>query len=151
MPTIVNWPDRVEPGSVSDAMLSQVDLLASISSLIGEPLPEGAAPDSQNQLSAWLGETDLGRDYVIQQGIGMFAIRKGDWKLILAGETPAWVDHRHNNYPNSISTPIPPADAHLLFNLADDPGESNDLADEYPEKVEELLSFFYEIKDQGAE
>ncbi len=151
MPTIVNWPDRVEAGIVSDAMLSQVDLLASIASLIGEPVPEGAAPDSQNQLSAWLGETGLGREYVIQQGVGMFAIRKGDWKLILAGETPAWVDRRHNDYPNAISTPMPSADAHSLFNLADDPGESNDLADEYPEKVEKLLSLFHEIKGQHTE
>lgn len=142
VPTIVHWPARVKEGTVSDAIVSQVDLLASLAVLVGAEVPEGTAPDSQNQLAAWLGETGEGRDYVIQQGIGALAIRRGDWKLIPASQdVPTWVDQKHNNFENPLSGPMPPTDEHSLFNLADDPGESNNVAGQHPEKVEELLAF----------
>ncbi len=144
VPTIVNWPARVKAGTVSEVVLSQVDLLTSLSRLVGAVIPEGAAIDSQDHLEAWLGESENDREYVIQQGINMFAIRKGDWKLILAGTTPAWVDHRHNNYPNPLSTTLPSSELHSLYNLADDPGENHNLADTYPEKVKELLALLGE-------
>ncbi len=149
VPTIVNWPARVKPGIVSAVVLSQVDLLTSLSRLVGAHIPEGTALDSQDHLEAWLGESYNDREYVIQQAIGLFAIRKGDWKLILAGNTPAWVDHRHNNYPNPLSTPLPSSDTHSLFNLAEDPGESINLAEHHPEKVEELLALFYKVKGRS--
>lgn len=146
VPTIVNWPARVKSEMVSAAILSQVDLLASLARLVDGQIPEGAARDSQDQLEAWLGESDKGRSYVIQQGLGTFAIRKGDWKLIMAGDTPGWVDHRHNHYPNPLSTPLPPSNSHLLFNLKEDPSESNDLSELHPQIVEDLMEQFYQIK-----
>ncbi len=146
MPTITNWPGVITPGEVSDVVMSQVDLLASLAALVGVEIPAEVELDSKEHHSAWLGREADDRDYVIQHGIGMYAIRKGDWKLILAGDTPQWVDHRHNHYQNPVSTPLPPSDKHSLFNLIDDPGESVNLVDEYPGKVEELLGFFYEIK-----
>lgn len=146
MPTITNWPGVITPGEVSDVVMSQVDLLASLAALVGVEIPAEKGLDSQNHISAWLGENVDDREYVIQVGREMRAIRKGDWKVILAGETPHWIGPRHNEYPNPISTPLPPSDKHSLFNLIDDPGESVNLVDEYPEKVEELLNLFYKIK-----
>ena len=148
VPTIVHWPARVEAGTVSDAIVSQVDLLRSLAVLVGAEVPEGAAPDSQNQLAAWLGETTEGRDYVIQQGVGALAIRRGDWKLIPANQNiPSWAVQKHNEYENPLSGPLPPAGRHSLFNLADDPREANNLAGEYPEKVEELLRILNAAKE----
>lgn len=148
VPTIVHWPARVEAGTVSDAIVSQVDLLRSLAALVGAEVPEGAARDSQNQLAAWLGEANEGRDYVIQQGIRALAIRRGDWKLIPANQdVPAWVDRKHNQYENPLSGPLPAPDRHALFNLAEDPRESNNLAEKYPEKVEELYTLLNELRD----
>ena len=64
MPLIVAWPDRVRPG-ISDALISQVDLFASVAELIGQPLPSNAGQDGENVLPALLGESDLGREFVI--------------------------------------------------------------------------------------
>ncbi len=49
VPFVVRWPARVRPG-VSDALVSQVDLLASLAALVGQAVPAGEAPDSLNQL-----------------------------------------------------------------------------------------------------
>lgn len=56
VPMIVSWPAQVKPG-VSDALVSQIDLYASMASLMGKPLEEGAGPDSQDHLDAFLGRT----------------------------------------------------------------------------------------------
>ena len=148
VPTVVNWPARVEPGIVSNAMLSQVDLLASLAALVGAEVPPGAAMDSENHLEAWLGETMQARDRLVQQGLGLLALRKGDWKYIRGGEAPGWVDPRHNRYPNPLSTPMPPRNEPLLFNLADDPGETTDLVAEHPEKLEEMRAVLKEITER---
>ena len=76
MPMIVSWPARVKP-NVSDALVSQVDLYASLAALIGKPVPDDAGPDSQNMLAAMLGEDPKGREYVIQEALSQVAIRKG--------------------------------------------------------------------------
>src|SRR5690606_23149655 len=55
VPWIVRWPGRVRPG-VSDAMVSQVDLLATFAALAGQRVPAGEARDSMNLLPALLGE-----------------------------------------------------------------------------------------------
>jgi len=56
--------------------------------------------------------------------------------------TPPLTDHlfgnKHNQYANPLSTPMPPADEPLLFNLATDPGETTSVAAEHPELVESM-------------
>ena len=79
LPFIVAWPGTVKPG-LSDALLSHVDLLASLAALTGAKVPDGAARDSQNLLDALLGRSMTGRDNVVQQGVGIEAIRQG-WPL----------------------------------------------------------------------
>ncbi|RME69366.1 MAG: arylsulfatase, partial [Verrucomicrobia bacterium] len=54
VPFIVSWPGHVEPG-ISEAIVSQVDLFASIAALIGEPMPPDAGRDGSNVLPALLG------------------------------------------------------------------------------------------------
>ena len=59
VPFVVRWPGTVKPG-VSDALVSQVDLLASLAAFTGQKLPETAAPDSFNLMPALLGKTKQG-------------------------------------------------------------------------------------------
>jgi arylsulfatase A-like enzyme len=82
VPFIVRWPNRVKPGE-SAALVDQIDLLASLAALNHVDLPTNAAPDSLNMLSALLGESDQGRDYIVEHANGL-AIREGKWKLIPA-------------------------------------------------------------------
>ena len=46
MPFIVRWPRVVKPGVVSEALVSQIDLMATFAAVTGAELPEAAAVDS---------------------------------------------------------------------------------------------------------
>ena len=50
VPFIMKWPGEIEAGSVSDEVISQVDIMATVAAIINADLPEGAAPDSYNLL-----------------------------------------------------------------------------------------------------
>ena len=146
VPFIVSWQGRIKPG-ISHALLSQVDLLASISELINAKPSKEAGPDSFNLLPALLGESEKGRDYVVQQCPTGLSIRKGKWKLIPANtKAPEWADEKHNARLNPISTPMWP-DSDALYNLDLDPDESVNLADLNPSIVKELTALLEKIRE----
>ena len=130
MPFIASWPSGIEAG-ISDAIISQVDLMASLAALTGAQIPEGRAMDSQNQIDAITGKTNQGRAHVVQQGVGIHSIRVGDWKYFPEGfVTDRTTIGKHHR--GKITRPG------ALFYLPEDPQERNNLADRYPKKVEEL-------------
>lgn len=148
VPFIVSWPKAVVPGRVSDAVYSQVDLVASLAALVGVELPEGIGFDSLNRLETLLGRNDHDRPHVLQQGAGadFYGIRRGDWKLIPASTRPAFAVMKHNSRTNPLSTPMPAATVDYLYNLAIDPSESTNLAADYPEIVAELKALLDQVK-----
>lgn len=64
VPFVVRWPGRV-PAGISDALVSQVDLLASLAALTGQTLADAA--DSQDTLAAFLGTSSVGRRVLVEQ------------------------------------------------------------------------------------
>lgn len=146
MPFIASWPGTIERGMVSDGILSQVDLLATLADLTGIVLPNEAGPDSQNLLPLLLGQTELGREFVVQQGADL-AIRKGKWKFIPNGEIASRAQHKHSMGPTALSTgqldPVP-----YLFNLEQDIGETKNVAENHPEIMEELAELLDQIRNQ---
>lgn len=142
MPTIVNWPGQIEPGTESDALISQVDFLASIAALVGVEIPDGL--DSKNILPALLGETSEGRNHLVEQSSDGLALRKGPWKYIEAGSRSDWAYNRHNlkNSPLNVE-PLTPEE--YLFNLEEDPGETDNLADKHPEKLKQMRNLLNKI------
>ncbi|HEY7120829.1 MAG TPA: arylsulfatase [Tepidisphaeraceae bacterium] len=116
VPFITRWPGRIKPATTSDALVCQVDFLASLASLAGADRPEGAGPDSRNVLPALLGEQPAGRETLVEQGGGvMLGIRKGNWKLIPRANGKA-----------------------ELYDLAKDSGEKHNVAAENAAAVSEL-------------
>lgn len=147
LPFIASWPEGIDRGLVSDGMFSQVDLMATLASIVGVEIPDSAGLDSRNLIPLLLGESDEGREYVVQQGAGtqLYGFRHGDWKLIPASNNrPAFIESKHNSRNNPLTTTQVSTDAYL-FNLKDDPGETNNLADQYPEKVREMTIFFEKV------
>lgn len=123
VPFIVSWPKSVKP-DVSEALVSHIDLLASMASLVGEDIPDGAAGDSSNQLEAFLGKDRKGREYVIE-ATGTLAVTTGDWKYIAPYQ---------KNKKKKGKKGIP----EQLYRLKDDISETNNLLDDYPEKAKDL-------------
>ena len=128
VPLIVSWPEKVSP-KVSPALVSHVDLYASMADLIRQEIPANAAPDSQNQLTAFLGEDEKGRDYVIEFA-GALSISDGDWKYI----TP----NNKNAYNALTNTELGNSKEEQLYHLASDPGEKSNVAEKYPDQVARL-------------
>jgi arylsulfatase A-like enzyme len=132
MPFIVRWPDRVKPG-VSDALVCQVDLMASLAALAGQELPAEAGPDSINVLPALLGESKQGRETLVEHAAGL-GFRKGPWKYIPPGGGPG----RRG-----------PGPAEQLYNLAEDLGETRNLAAEKPDLARELAGLLKKAREAG--
>jgi len=135
MPFISYWKGRIQPG-ISDALISQVDLLASLAALTGQEFDKTGATDSQNHMPVILGESKQGRESLVEDAWGL-ALRHGDWKFIPPGST------RDKLGPwNQVKIPAPG----FLFNLKDDPGETRNLATTQPDKLKELSTRLEEIK-----
>lgn len=83
VPFIVNWPARIKEGKVSEALVSHIDDIASFAALVGAEVPLGAAYDSQNHISTWLGEDTKNRDFVVAMSQARsLTYRIKSWKYI---------------------------------------------------------------------
>ena len=138
VPFVVRWPGQVKTG-VSDALVSQVDFLASFAALTGQTLAPGAAGDSVNVWPALLGRTNTARDYVIEQA-GPLAIIVGRWKYI---------------EPHAGATMDPGTRIELgndagaqLYDVSKDLGERHNVAAEFPRIVEALAARLQQIRDR---
>ena len=148
LPFIASWPGTIDYGLVSHAIISQVDMLATLAALTGAELSHEAGKDSYNLLSELLGQSEVGREYVLQQGRGAFGLRKGPWKLIHAdSQPPSWTETNHNRRLNPLSTPQVEAGTYL-FNLDRDPGETTNLVDDYTAIANELSTLLEEIRSK---
>tara|TARA_R110002049_G_scaffold309268_1_gene519562 strand:+ start:84558 stop:86255 length:1698 start_codon:yes stop_codon:yes gene_type:complete len=132
VPMIIRWPERIGPGTTSDALVSQIDLIASFSHLLGVKLDAGEARDSQDVLSALLGESSTGREDMIEECRGL-ALRSGQWK---------YVESRREKLGGSKPTEVPEA----LFDLDQDPTERTNLASKYPDKTLQLKDKLQSMK-----
>lgn len=142
VPLVARWPRHIAPG-VSDEIICHVDMLATFAAISGQMLPADAGPDSFNVLPAVLGEEQDKpcRDHLVEHG-SRLAIRKGSWKLIPAGSASA-AKARPGRAADRASA------AAELYNLADDLGETKNLADQHPELVREMTQLLQQIRTIG--
>ncbi len=149
VPFIVRWPAHIEPGSVSDETVSQVDLMATIAAAVGVDLPAGAAPDSYNLLPVLEGEayaSPLREATVHNTFKNVYAIRQGPWLLLDAesgehSKAPAAYNRARGYKP--FNTPA------LLFNLDDDLQQATNHYAEQPERVEQMRALLARYKAEG--
>ncbi|MYB59346.1 MAG: arylsulfatase [Gemmatimonadetes bacterium] len=138
VPFIVSWPGNVETGE-SDALVSQVDFLASFAALAGVSLDADAGPDSVDVLDALLGQSDEGRTEIVLEGIQAKTIlRQGDWVLIPPHQGPPVNTNVNIETGNS---PVP-----QLYYLADDIGQIENVASVYPDVAKRMADRLREIR-----
>jgi arylsulfatase A-like enzyme len=130
-PFIVRWPKHVSAGATSKALICQIDLLASLAALTNQKLPNHAAPDSVNVLPALLGQSQEGRELLVEQGRNI-ALRQKNWKYIEPTKQNA----------GGAAKP-------QLYDLGEDLAEQHNLASQRPEKVKELSSVLDGIRKSG--
>ena len=117
VPFMMAWKGRLPAGKVEDRMIVQLDLFPTILALAGAELPQGKPIDGKDLLPYLTGQKDGPVHEALFWRFGpRRGIRAGDWKL-------QW---------NAQQSPA-------LYDLAQDPGESKDLASAKPEIVEKLM------------
>ena len=118
-----------------------MDLIASFSKFLQQPVIATEAADSEDMMKVLLGKTNQGRHLLVQQG-GALSIVKDNWKYI---EPNAGIAFNKLTGIELGNAPAP-----QLYDLNKDIREQNNLADKYPEKVKELKDLLQKIKDQGS-
>lgn len=121
MPFIVRWPGRIQPGSTSTKLICFTDIMATLAEAAGTALPADAGPDSFSFLPVLLGTQPEGRVVRESLVIGR-SIRRGPWKYIEGRERVFF------SRPGSPVLPAPTEPPGQLYNLADDPRETRNLA-----------------------
>lgn len=129
VPFIVSWPGHTADGTTSDALISQMDLAASLAALTRQTYPDGVFPDSQNLMSTLLGQKKQGRKNLVEQALSetRLAMVSGDYKYI-----PSSSDNRAKKKSSDA----------ILYNLKNDPGETDNIAKKYPELVQKIHEEF---------
>ena len=125
VPFIIRWPSVIEP-KVSEALVSQVDLLASFAGFLNIDLPEHAAPDSRDYWRAYMGKDERGAEVILEQtntNKGL-AIRKGRMKYIIKQD-----------------------EDDEMYNLELDPGEEHNIINEQAGLARELHEALIKLRE----
>ena len=134
VPFIVRWPGKVAADSTSDQTLCLTDLFATFAAMLGVRLPIDAAEDSFDMLPVLTGKASAPvREFTFIQGDtrdNAMAVRAGHWKLIEARDSQ---NHK----------------IHQLYDLATDPGETEDMAANQPDVVNRLAAALDKARQDG--
>jgi len=115
IPFIIRYPGVTKAGSKSNLLVHQVDIMATIADILDIDMPKNIGEDSYSLFKILKGSNKPPRKYAIStSGNGIQTIRKDSWKL--------------------ICTEVP-----QLYNLAEDIGESKNIASEFPKKILKML------------
>jgi arylsulfatase A-like enzyme len=145
IPFIVRWPGKVQAGSQNEALSTLTNLMSTCAGLLGVALGADEGEDSFSILPVLLGEENevAGQPAVVHHSSrGFFAIRRGDWKLILGRGSGGFSEPR-------VVEPQPGEATGQLYNLAQDPAETSNAYREHPEVVQELSGLLRKFQEEG--
>jgi len=134
VPFITYWKGQIKP-TTSDALVSQVDFYSSLAELVGS---DKRGQDSEALLSTFMGETKKGREELVLEATTRTAFRKGDWAMIPPYKGPA--------INKKVNIELANLKGYGLYNLKEDIGQQNNLAETNPEKLKEMIAAFEAIR-----
>jgi arylsulfatase A-like enzyme len=137
VPFMISWKGHIKPG-ISDALVSQMDLLASFAEFTGQ---KNKTIDSQNVIDAFLGKSPKGRKNLILGRNNGISFREGDWILIPPHKGPKSTG-KFTNIETGRDT------IYQLYNVKNDIGQQHNLASQMPEKIYKLEQEINDIKMQ---
>lgn len=124
VPLMIRWPDGGLGGGKSlPGLTAHVDMLPTLASLTGQPFTPTKTMDGTDVSDYLLGKAETPKRYLVTDTQRVpwpikgrnSCVMGGDWRLVSGSE---------------------------LYNIAEDPGQEKNLADQYPERVTEMNSFY---------
>ena len=135
VPAILRWPGKIPESTISDALVTSMDLFPTLAALAGAPLPEGVKLDGKNISSVLFDGPGVASPYshfYYYSLTQLQAVRAGRWKLVLPRQAGSphtlWI----GRYTDAVDQP-------MLFDLENDVGEQYNVADEHPDIVGQLM------------
>jgi len=150
VPYIVKWPGEVSAGKTSNQLISQIDIFATIASVVNFKLGDDQAEDSHDLLPLFTGKTNTGprTSHVHNTFADKYAVREGDWLLVNTKSGykrprihKSW-EKRHGYEPEG-------GQEAYLYNIKEDVGQKHNVIDKHPEKAEHLKVLLKKIRAQG--
>ena len=135
VPFIVRWPGVVKAGSVCHQLVYQADFIRTFADVFGVKLPDTAGEDSFSLMPLLKGgDKPIRKNAVSASAGGVPAVRLGDWKYI-----PAHGLGKGDDALQRVQ----------LYNLAEDIGETKNLAAAMPEKITEMKALLEKLIADG--
>ena len=153
-PFIARWPARIPAGSVCDKLLCLTDIFPTVAAASGVALPRDAAPDGLNQLPILQHPvgTPAIRNEMVYNGN---SLRSGDWVYLPASgsmggfgtfyfKTFGYKNSQYDEEGNLLPSALP----EQLYNLKDDPQQTTNVVESYPEIAKQMAARLKELKRQ---
>lgn len=128
-PFIAYWPEVIEPNTITDQVGHVVDIAPTFLDIFNTEYPDSIngfktlSLHGKSLLPVFEGKQREEPEYFIS-GLNAFRMfRMGEWKIVRVNNEDNW----------------------QLYNMIDDPSETNDLSEKYPDKVKELLIAYQNI------
>lgn len=133
LPMVIRWPGTKTPGRVDDGLCYQIDVAATVLDLLGASVPAGW--DGRSFASAFRDGASAGRDHLVLSQAAWCvqrAVRSADWLYI------ATYHDGFHGFPEA-----------MLFDLADDPHEQRNLADDRPDLVHQAADLLADWREDA--
>ncbi len=165
VPLIARWPGHIPAGTHSDALISQVDLLATFAAAAGASVPEGEAQDSLDQLATLVGDPvrPVREQLIVSPNRpSHLVLRRRQWAYLSArgeggfgqknvgdhcfGGAAVFPFTGQENSDFADGRLLPDAPPGQLYDLSRDPGQALNVYDRHPEVVAELEAVLAEYR-----
>ncbi len=155
VPGLIRFPGRVAAARESDVPVCGVDLLPTVCELVGLQPPAGVTLDGTSVAPLWRGdvvrrEKPLYWQFNLASGEEKLALRDGDWKIVARLSLP--LGPQRADITAEAMHVLKHAEPALpeLYNLADDPAETRNVADRFPERLatmrSSLIKAFHDVR-----
>lgn len=134
VPLFTYWKGEIQP-QISDALVCQIDLIASIAKLVGGEVKN---TDSENLLDTFMGKSNKGRKNLVIEANTKTAFRKGDWLMIPPYPGDPILEEVNIEVGNSPE--------YQLYNLKKDIGQKQNLAKEQPKILSQMIKDFESVR-----
>ena len=168
VPLIVRWPTQVKAGTTSDETVCLTDFFRTFAKLLDQEVPHNAGEDSYDITNILHGKPHRQplREATVHHSVaGQFALRKGDWKLIEGAGDGDYPRDEKGRMAVVSRTPTKNPDSgewleldyfglthdgkYQLYNLKEDPAETKDVSNVYPDQVRELKALLDRYRSSG--